>query len=55
MQSDKHCIKEIEGLIDRVQKINAKDLLNRYIISGIMTVIKIAREKHAVEVSISLI
>ena len=35
IKSGKECHKEIETLIDRTRKISTKEMMNRYVVSGI--------------------
>ena len=37
-------------MIEKMQRINAKDMVNRYIISGIKTIIRLGREKDIYDV-----
>lgn len=43
IESGKNLTKELEGLIDKMQKIKPKELFNKYIISGVKTVIRLGR------------
>ena len=43
-------MRDFESLIEKMQRINAKDMVNRYIISGIKTIIRLGREKDIYDV-----
>lgn len=55
IESGKNCLRDFESLIERMQRINAKDMINRFIISGIKTIIRLGKEKDIYDVNISSI
>lgn len=52
IEGGKNCLRDFESLIERMQRINAKDMINRYIISGIKTIIRLGKEKDIYDVKI---
>jgi hypothetical protein len=44
MGAGKNCLRDLEGLLDRLLKIAAKDMMNRYVVGGIATIVRLARE-----------
>ena len=54
IEGGKNCLRDFESLIERMQRINAKDMINRYIISGIKTIIRLGKEKDIYDVRLPL-
>lgn len=55
LQNGKNCLRDFDGLIQKMNKISNKDLLNRFIISGIKAIINIGYEKNIYDVIYNLI
>ena len=49
----KNCAKDFENLVDRVAKITAKDMANRYVIAGIRTIIGMTEEGNQLGIKLS--
>lgn len=46
IESGKNWSRDLEGLIDKIQRISARDMTNRYIIAGIKTISKLTHGIH---------
>lgn len=42
LESGKNCLKDFESLIEKMNRIANKDLMNRFVISGIKTIITLS-------------
>ena len=43
IENGKNCLRDCESLIEKMQRINAKDMINRFIIAGIKTIIRLGK------------
>lgn len=50
IEGGKNCLKDFESLVEKLGRISAKDLLNRFVISGVKIVIAVALAKEIYEV-----
>lgn len=50
IEGGKNCLKDFESLVEKMGRISAKDLLNRFVVSGIKVVIAIALAKDIYDV-----
>ena len=55
LENGKNCLRDFEGLIEKMDKIANKDIMNRFIISGIKTIINLTIEKNIYDVNLNLI
>ena len=46
----KNCLKDFESLVEKIGRISSKDLLNRFVVSGIKIIIAIALSKDIYDV-----
>jgi hypothetical protein len=44
-------LRDFESLIEKMQRITGKDMMNRFIIGGIKTILKLGREKDIYDVN----
>ncbi len=51
IESGKNCLRDFESLIEKMQRITGKDMMNRFIIGGIKTILKLGREKDIYDVN----
>lgn len=42
LENGKNCLRDFDGLVEKMNKITSKDLKNRYIVSGIKTIISVS-------------
>lgn len=49
----KNCAKDFENLVDKMAKITAKDMANRYVIAGIRTIISMTEEGNQLGIRLS--
>lgn len=52
LEAGKNCQRDLETLIERIQRITPKDMMNRYIIAGISTLVKLSHH-HPDDVNLS--
>jgi hypothetical protein len=50
LEAGKNCLRDFEGLMEKMNKITSKDLRNRFIVSGIRTIIAASEEKNIYDV-----
>lgn len=50
IEGGKNCLKDFESLVEKLGRISTKDLLNRFVVSGIKIIIAIALSKDIYEV-----
>jgi hypothetical protein len=53
IEGSKNCVRDFESLIERMQRINVKDMMNRFIVAGIATIIRLSKEKDIYEVRVA--
>jgi hypothetical protein len=54
LENGKNCLRDFEGLIEKMGRIASKDLRNRFIISGIRTILAVSLEKETYDVRVAL-
>jgi len=42
LEGGKNCLRDFDGLMEKMNKITSKDLKNKFIISGIKTIIAVS-------------
>ncbi len=50
LEAGKNCLRDFDGLMEKMSKITSKDLRNRFIVSGIKTIIAVSEEKNIYDV-----
>ena len=50
IEGGKNCLKDFEGLVEKLGRISAKDLLNRFVVSGVKIIVAVALAKNIYEV-----
>jgi hypothetical protein len=50
LEAGKNCLRDFEGLMEKMNKITSKDLRNKFIVSGIRTIIAASEEKNIYDV-----
>jgi hypothetical protein len=50
LEGGKNCLRDFDGLVEKMSKIGCKDLKNRFIVSGINTVITVSQQKNIYDV-----
>lgn len=43
LSSGKHCAKDFESFIEKMQRISVKDMMNKYVVAGIRTIVKLCK------------
>lgn len=52
MINGRNCHKDIESLIEKISKISQKDMMNKYILGGIRTIIAMANDRNICEAKV---
>lgn len=45
VEAGKNCLREMEGLVEKLQKLGSRDLLNRHVVAGVKVLLRLARER----------
>ena len=55
IEDRKNCFRDFESLVERIQKISGREMMNKYIISGISTIVRLSKEKDIYDVRLILV
>jgi hypothetical protein len=50
LQLGKNCQKDLEGLADKLAKISNKDMMNRFVVAGVATIVALIRDGNCIDV-----
>lgn len=51
LEAGKNCLRDFDGLMEKMAKITSKDLRNRFIVSGIKAIIAVTDHKNIYDVT----